>query len=292
MGLLNDDDQNNQNQNQDPNAPVPEWINALPDDMRSEESITSLRKFKPAEGEELVPMPLSVAKSYRELEQKFGSNHIVIPGQDAAAEEWNPVYTALGRPETVDGYGFQKPDWPEGLEYSEDITRAYAAKAHELGMSKAQARGIFDWFNDHTLDNFNAMNKTAADFEAATEAELRKEWGTQYDANMKKCRMVGNSIGGTDFMKFLQVTGLENDPRIIRFLYGISTRVSEATLLDGTELPLDGRIPTKAELETMMKDPRYGLLDRSQLDQAYYDKVQALWKARVEADQAAARQTA
>ena len=290
MGLLNNQGGNNNDNNNNNNdtGPVPEWINTLPEDMRSEESITSLRKFKPAEGEGLVPMPLSVVKSYRELENKIGANHVVIPGDDAGDDAWGEVYSALGRPDTPDAYGFAPPQWPDGLKYDENVTKAFGAKVHELGLSKKQAAGIFDWWNSMTLENFNSAMARTDEFEQNTEAELRKEWGTKYDANMKKCRMVANSVGGKDFMQFLSVTGLENDPRIIRFMHNIASRVSEATLIDGHTADLGDKVPTREELETMMKDPRYGLYDRSQLDQAYYDKVQKLWKARVAADQAAA----
>lgn len=289
MGLLNNDGKPPGGGQESPDTgPPPEWINSLPEDMRSEESITSLRKFKPAEGEELVPMPLSVVKSYRELESKVGANHVIIPGDDAGDDAWGKVYNALGRPDTADAYGFAPPQWPDGLTYDENITKAYGTKAHELGLSKKQAQGIFDWWNSTTLENFTTAMARTDEFARNTEAELRKEWGTKYDAHMKKCRMVANSIGGKDFMQFLSVTGLENDPRIIRFMHNIASRVSEATLIDGHNDDQGNKIPTKEELETMMKDPRYGLYDRSQFDQAYYDKVYKLWEARVAADQPAA----
>jgi len=254
MTMLTGDQQQQQQQQNEP----PEWTGKLSDDLKSEDAIASFAKFKAGEGEELVPVPLSLARSYRELEKQLGSteDRLVIPGADADPEEWNKLYTALGRPETPDEYGFKKPEFPAGVEYDETLTAGFAKLAHEAGLSAGQAQKIFDWWNGMTTERFNDATKKADEFYQQADTEFRTKWGAKYEDRMNKCKMVVNAIGGPDFKRFLSDTGLGNHPAMIGFMDSIANRVSEAAIIDGSDAATNKTL-TRSDLEAMQRDPRY-----------------------------------
>jgi len=140
-------DKDNPGKSKDTPPDAPEWIQGLPEELRTapEGEQPSLAKFKPGEGEELIPMPASVAKGYVELEKKLGQDSVVIPGENATEEERNAFYTRLGRPEKPDGYELKDP---EGLPVDAEVKKSFQEIAHKAGINTQQAVMLNDWAND------------------------------------------------------------------------------------------------------------------------------------------------
>src|SRR3972149_10707600 len=65
------------------------------------------------------------------------------PGWDADPEKAAAVYARTGRPEKPDGYDLPAVQVGEG---GFDLTPGYRTKAHELGLTARQAKGIAEWF--------------------------------------------------------------------------------------------------------------------------------------------------
>lgn len=128
--------------------------------------------------------PAALAKLGKQVyqQEKLVGSSIRIPGKDATPEEREAFLNKLGRPETVDGYEFTVPkDLPEELPYDGERAKAYAAKVHELGLTRVQAEGLHDWFAGEQIETFKGFStaqveqKVAKAKEAA--ADLVKEWG-------------------------------------------------------------------------------------------------------------------
>lgn len=155
----------------------------------------------------------SLAKSARESEKLLGGM-VKLPGKDATPEEREAFLTKLGRPEKPDGYQFTVPkDLPEGLPYDGNRAKAFAAKAHELGIPQDAAAGLHDWFMSDSVNAFNGMGEAqqaAMQQKAAAETEkLVKEWGPldgdTASANFEIADKVFTQVpGGQDFLKELQ----------------------------------------------------------------------------------------
>lgn len=125
--------------------------------------------------------PAEVAKTAREQASLLG-NAIRVPGKDAKPEEIDAYLNKLGRPEKPDGYGFAMPkDLPEGLPYDEARAKDFAALAHQLGLTKAQAGGLHDWATKNAVGDFgmaqqNQREQVIKTAQAATDG-LTKLWG-------------------------------------------------------------------------------------------------------------------
>lgn len=123
----------------------------------------------------------SLARKAREQERLLGSA-IRVPGKDATDEERQAYLNKLGRPETPDAYDFAvPPDLPEDLPYDGERASAFKSKAHELGLTAAQAANLHDWFVGETVKDFNGLSGQQAEqiaqkAQAETE-KLVKIWG-------------------------------------------------------------------------------------------------------------------
>lgn len=115
-------------------------------------------------------------------QEKLIGNAIRIPGKDATPEEREAFLNKLGRPPAADKYELTVPkDLPPELPYDGEAAKAFTSKAHELGLTQAQAAGLHDWFAGQQVETFKGyatqqVEQKSAKAKAAV-TMLEKEWG-------------------------------------------------------------------------------------------------------------------
>lgn len=135
--------------------------------------------------------PGALAKSYRELEklQRTPRERLLeLPEANAAPEAWDPVYARLGRPEKPEDYG----DLPEVKSGDTDLTADIRALVHKAGLNPRQAKALIEGFGARTSALAAAKDEA---FEAASTNELaglKREWGQEFDKNIRVGREVVN----------------------------------------------------------------------------------------------------
>ena len=72
-------------------APV-SFLDSLPEDLRGE---PSLKNFTDAG---------SLAKSFVHAQRMIGAEKLPLPGKSATEDEWNTIYSKLGRPDSAADY--------------------------------------------------------------------------------------------------------------------------------------------------------------------------------------------
>ena len=222
------------------------------DDWRASISDTKLRAFA-----DRMASPSDAVKMAFDLRRKL-SRAITPPGADAGAEEVRDFHRKLGVPDTAEGYEYMRPDLPDHLR--PDAAAAAREKdflehALELGITKDQARGILDWHYRSMVDLDARLAKRLAAGRARSEAELRREWAGEYEANLAAAHRAAVEFGGGDILDFLgnvSVDGvrLADHPRLVRAFAEAGRRLGE----DSIALPgADFGGPT---LEDRVKDVR------------------------------------
>lgn len=134
--------------------------------------------------------PSAIATSYRNLEQLFGADKagrtVVLPkdAEDKAAVD--NIFTKLGKPADPTGYSI---DLPEGT----DPTFANLAKEvfHKNNLTADQAKGVTDWYRAMELDLIKQQNDRLAD----GEANLKKEWGAEFEQKREVARAAWTAAG-------------------------------------------------------------------------------------------------
>lgn len=221
----------------------------------------------------------------------IGKKGIIPPGEDATdadREAFTKAITEHGEtirpilaptPETAGGYELKIPEGlPEGVTGDEKLLGGFAETAHKLKLTKDQAKGLFDFYNEHILSGHEANQNAFADNRKTGEEILRKKFGPKYDEKLDLGKSVIKRFGSIELVKYLDAHDLSNDPGFINFMVGIGEVISEDTLNqggDGTSALFSGTI-TRERLREMKRDPRYA--DPQKRDNDFIKRVSEGYK--------------
>jgi len=202
----------------------------LPDEYKKDEDIAKLGGF----GE--------LAREYKELKGK--------------------VQDIPEIPESPDGYELEAPgDLPEGYEPDDTAAELFKKKAHELKLSKEQAKGMQQLYNELALSDYEQQKtKTTEELKKGKEVaerELRKKYGDEYTEKMELARrtihglIFGDQELTEDLVKnnaLLQKIDrtIGNEPEFIELFIKIAEANREDSFLKS-----DGRTSTGVNLDKL-----------------------------------------
>ena len=211
-----------------------------------------------------------VVNGYRELESLRGvpaDRLLKLPDPaSATADDYNHVYTALGRPENADGYDIKLPDGaPEVLQPRVD---AFKQKAFELGLNPEQANALAAWdsqfmgtFSEEATANRNVQNQNDI-------VELRRDWGAGFDRKMRTVDAAQVAFG----LHSDEISAIDNvlgRKRTLSLLADIGSRLGEDSLDDerggGGVKKFGAMTPAEAEVE----------IGRLKMDDAFMQKYRS-----------------
>jgi hypothetical protein len=191
--------------------------------------------------------PADMAKSLHETQGEF-RGRIKIPGKDASDEDRVKYRTALGVPEEPDGYEFEKPEYMTDEEFDgeqfQGLVTGLQSVLHEAGTPPHIAQTVMDYY--HKLESEGRAAVEANDKIAIEQAEaaLRKEWGKDYEMNVKFGDASLERMDATE-LKQLELkdgTLLGSYPGFLKYTGRTGRGMGEGTLqvgLGGTEAGAD-----------------------------------------------------
>lgn len=232
-----------------------DWLEKQPDDMKNS---PSLSKFQTWEG---------LSKSYVNLERMMGGDKVPVPKEgDQAA--WDRFWKAAGRPDDPKGYEFAKPEkLPEGMEYSEEVDKTFATKAHELGLNKRQASALREWQLDYLSQAQTKQAEESAAAQEAAAAQLKSEWGRAYEPKLAAANKAVKEYGGAEFAAFLDQSGLGDHPALVKAFATIAEKTMGESQLVGDKVEQE---PTPANLDetiaSFRREHHAALHDSSHVD--------------------------
>ena len=199
------------------------WRAALPDNLKNHDMVKNYTK------------PGDLVQDYIKTKQEAGKL-TKIPDEQATDEEKASFYEKLGYPK--DGkYGFQRPeDMPENL-FDKDAVSEFEKMSSGLRLTKAQAEGLYKWYNTYTNQKFQGMTNAQSKANEAAIAALKQEWqGDSFDKNVsiasRAFREVCGSEVGKSFEEFVntrEVDGVKlgNHPLFLKYFYELGKSVLE-----------------------------------------------------------------
>ena len=196
-------------------------------------------------------------KSYLHSQKLVGADKIPLPNKLATKEDWDVVYSKLGRPETADGY---KYELPKETNLDEATLKNFSEEAHKLGLLPGQAQGIIKYYNNLAEQNQQSQSVNEEASKANAEAELRKEFGPAYDLKIAQARNLATNTFGTEFLrntKLADGTPIGNSPTVIRAMANLAERMSEDSFVkgEGTAAMTIKEIDTEIETLTSSGSP-------------------------------------
>lgn len=151
--------------------------------------------------------PADAIKSYGELEGLLGGEKLPLPKTPDDKAGWDRVYTALGRPDTPDGYQIAAPEGAS--EGDKAFITGYLQKAHELGLSKAQATELQKWADTQGAGITEAQTREVQQRTDQEIAAVKDDWGNNFNANAEIARRGADALG---FDK-ATIDALEENPK-------------------------------------------------------------------------------
>lgn len=180
--------------------------------------------------------PGDLVNSYRNLEKLTGvpaERLVKLPGADGKPEEWDSVYTRLGRPEKPEGYNIQVAKGGD-----EKFAGALRTGFHTLGLSGKQGEGVTKIITDYVT----AVGKEQNDAFIAKGAEgaekLKTEWGAEHDARLALAKQAAKVFGYDDATvdALQRVKGYDG---VMKHLHDLGKRLGEADFV-GSDAPRPG----------------------------------------------------
>jgi len=186
-----------------------DWRSSLPDDLKND---ATLQNFKDVE---------SLAKTVVHQQKVLGSR-IPIPKTD---EERSELYTKLGRPESGEAYEFTIPETHKS-HFNEDQVKEFRNVAHQIGLNNDQTKALIDFqvkSVDHELERQSTdLNVT----KQATEDTLKKEWGYDYDKQVRNAQRA-LQVYGNEELNELMNTEAGNIPAVVKLFARLGSEVTE-----------------------------------------------------------------
>jgi hypothetical protein len=190
------------------------WRASLPDSIRGHKSLESIADVG------------SLAKGYVHAQSLVGTDKIPVPGKWATDDDWNHVYSKLGKPETIEGYSFETP---EGAQVDPDMMEWFKGTAHKAGLNPGQAQNLF-------MDYLTQIGERQAHTEGVQQQAmsdsvnaLRQEWGQAYDQRVNFATQVFRNFGADEVDQIALADGsrLGDNPGVIKLLSKVGQFMNE-----------------------------------------------------------------
>lgn len=174
-----------------------------------------------------------MGRGYQNLEKLLGREKVPLPTDDDDQDGWNRWYAASGRPEKPEDYQFQSPELPADLPYDTETEKTFRTWAHVNGLSKKQATNLFDGYVKHQIERHAGWAQAQKQQQQELQTALQREYGNKLESVKQTAGTVMREINDPEFNKYLEESGLGNDPRMIRAFYKLGQKLNGETKLKG-----------------------------------------------------------
>lgn len=175
-------------------ATTPSWRDTLPDDLKADKSLESFKD---------VP---SLAKSYIETKKLVGTKTegLVKPATDKSPpEELGAWRKALGVPDAPTGYTIKRPDVVLDGAWDTAAEGQFLAAMHRAGAPPSVVQEAVNFYGQLERQKLEAATADAK----RIAAELKNEWGLNFDAKVGRANRAILEFGGTELDDALVTPG-------------------------------------------------------------------------------------
>jgi hypothetical protein len=208
--------------------------------------------------------PSEAVRSWLSLDKKLsaGEMRMVAPAlaKDASPEQRAEWRRANGIPATAEGYLESLPNGIVIGAADQAVALSFMTALHAVNAPPAAAHAALDWYYRHHEEMQSTQGQTDADFKAAVAAELRREWGPDYQRNLNLIGAlldaapagVKDALGSARASDGMPVL---SHPNTLRWLTELALESNPQAAVTGANLNGAGATLSeeKAKIETAMK---------------------------------------
>jgi hypothetical protein len=212
----------------------PEWAKGLEvePDLLQDPSLKAIKD---------VP---SLLKSYVHAQRKMGADKVVIPNKNSTKEEWMQFYGKLGLPTEFEKYEVRLP---ENKVFGDDLVNKFKEMAYQNNLLPEQASALFSFLNDYTAEQAQALEQSQQTSVQEAIESLQQEWGEAFQQNVRKAKLAVLEFGGQDFQKYLDESGLGNDPQLVKAFAKIGESFFKEDKFNAESTPAYAMSPDQAQ---------------------------------------------
>lgn len=218
------------------------WKEAISEEFRNDPNISKFTEID------------ALAKSYINATRMIGQDKVAVPNENSTEDQWNEVYTKLGRPESAEKY---KLDFKsEVAPIDEAEVKKFAETSHKLGLNNKQAQGILEYYKAIMESSDQQTKIDIETSRAESEQQLRQEWGKAFDNNVEKAKSLAKANLGVDVLEMQLKTGIKlgDHPDIVKGFAKIADMMSEDKIVSTESENVDQGKDIEQEISRIMND--------------------------------------
>lgn len=132
-------------------------------------------------------------------------------------------------PENFNDYELEKN---ESIPTNEKVDSEFKELAQKLKLNHKQVKEISSWANKTTLESITNYNLDIERQREDTLNQLKTDWGSQHDANLKKSITTAKRLTefAPEFGEYIEESKAGNDPKFIKMVLKLGELISEDKL--------------------------------------------------------------
>ena len=223
-------------------APQSTWKDSISEEFRSDPSIEKFTEID------------ALAKSYINATKMIGQDKLVIPNNNSTDDQWNEVYSKLGRPESADKYELDAKS--ETVPMEESAIKSFAEQSHKLGLNNKQAQGILEFYKNNMEGTAQQSKIDTETAQVQSEQQLRQEWGRDFEGKVKQAGALAKANIDPDVLDMQLQNGIRlgDHPEIIKGFAKIASMMSEDKILGTESENVNTTKDLESEIAAIMND--------------------------------------
>ena len=218
------------------------WKSSISEEFRNDPNIEKFTEID------------ALAKSYINATRMIGQDKVAVPNKNSTEDQWNEVYSKLGRPETADKYALNIES--EAVAMDEGAIKSFAEQSHKLGLNNTQAQGILEFYKNNMESNMQRATVDTETAQAQAETELRAEWGKDFDSNVSKASALAKANMNPEILDLQMQDGtrIGDHPEIIKGFAKIASMLSEDKLVSTESESVNSMKDLQSEISAITND--------------------------------------
>ena len=234
------------------------WKDIISEEFRNDPNISKFTEID------------ALAKSYINATRMIGQDKVAVPNNNSTEDQWNEVYSKLGRPESPDKYELNAKS--DIVPIDETAIKTFAETSHKLGLNNKQAQGILEFYKNSMEGSAQQSRIDMETAQANAEQQLRQEWGKTFEDNVRKAGSLAKANLGVEVldMQLQDGTRLGDHPDIIKGFAKIADMMSEDKIVSTESENVNQGKDIESEISSIVNDKNSPYWNKSHPD---HDKI-------------------
>ena len=192
----------------------------IPESFKEEKSLENFNNME------------DLLKSYLHAQKMVGADKIPVPNKFATDEDWKEVFSRLGAPKSPEDYKYSFKD----DEVDPNQLKTFNETAHKLGLLPKQAEALVKYYNDLNKGQSEQLETQAVEAQQKTEADLKKEFGPQFNKRLDQAKRLAVGTLGEEFLNNTLLkdgSRLGDNIQVIKAFSSLADKLSEDEIVKG-----------------------------------------------------------